>query len=315
MPPSNNPNPSITVIGSLNIDFITRTPRLPLAGETLQASSFDTGFGGKGANQAVAAARLAGPDIPVRMIGAVGNDSFGPEYFRALAAEGIDASGVRQLEGEKTGVTNILVEEETGENRILFVPNANLRVGGNGVLVSNDGDGVVVFQLEIPLRTVLFYMRMVVEGGKGHVVFNPAPAVGVPEEAYGWVHTLIMNETEAAILAGEEVVKDREALMGLARSFLGKGVKDVVIITLGGDGLVFATVSGESGHVPARKVKVVDTTAAGDTFVGAYAVMRARHSGSGFDYKSALNFANLAASRTVEKAGAMAAIPQLSELK
>lgn len=106
---------TVSVIGSLNVDFITRTTRLPLPGETLSALSFDQGFGGKGANQAVACARLAGEDVSVRMVGNVGHDGFGREYFEALEREGIDAEGVRRLEGEKTGVTNIVVEEESGE--------------------------------------------------------------------------------------------------------------------------------------------------------------------------------------------------------
>jgi ribokinase len=156
-------------------------------------------------------------------------------------------------------------------------------------------------------------MRKASENGK-HVVFNPAPAVKLPEEAFRDMDTLIMNETEASILSGEAELKEKDAMIGLAKKFLQKGVKDAVIITLGGDGLVYATVSGASGHVAARKVKVVDTTAAGDTFVGGYAVERARHIDGDFDYVAALEFANLAASKTVERAGAMAAIPYLKEL-
>lgn len=148
---------SVAVIGSLNIDFITRTSRLPEPGETFAALSFDTGFGGKGANQAVACARLAGADVKVRMVGNVGDDNFGNDYFAALEKEGIDASAVRKLKGEKTGVTNIIVEEGTGENRILFVANANERFGEGEGLVDGDVEGdVVVFQLEIPLKTVSY---------------------------------------------------------------------------------------------------------------------------------------------------------------
>lgn len=143
---------TVAVIGSLNIDFITRTSRLPHPGETFAALSFDTGFGGKGANQAVACARLAGSDVSVRMVGRVGDDSFGRDYFEALEKEGIDAWGVQMLKGEKTGVTNIIVEEASGENRILFVGNANERFGETEELIM-EGD-VVVFQLEIPLKTV-----------------------------------------------------------------------------------------------------------------------------------------------------------------
>lgn len=146
---------TVAVIGSLNIDFITRTSRLPDPGETFAALSFDTGFGGKGANQAVACARLAGEDVKVRMVGNVGDDSFGTNYFDALKAEGIDASGLRMLKGEKTGVTNIIVEEDSGENRILFVANANEKFAESEDLVDEGVEGdIVVFQLEIPLKTV-----------------------------------------------------------------------------------------------------------------------------------------------------------------
>jgi sugar/nucleoside kinase (ribokinase family) len=165
-PPPATPLKTITIIGSLNIDFITRTPRLPHPGETLAANSFTTGHGGKGANQAIAAARLSAAGtatarVAVRMVGRVGaDDSFGADYIARLEREGVDASGVRELAGEMTGVTNIVVEEEGGENRILFVANANAKfgagedlVGGSGV----EGGDVVVFQLEIPVETVSFF--------------------------------------------------------------------------------------------------------------------------------------------------------------
>ena len=148
---------TITVIGSLNIDFITRTPRLPEPGETLTANSFSTGFGGKGANQAVACARLAPDDVKVFMVGNVGDDIFGRDYFDGLRNEGIDVSGVRKLEGEKTGVANIIVDEGSGENRILFTANANYvfsrELGEDWELVPPRAD-VVVFQFEIPLQVV-----------------------------------------------------------------------------------------------------------------------------------------------------------------
>lgn len=161
-------------------------------------------------------------------------------------------------------------------------------------------------------------MRKARESGK-HVIFNPAPAVALPPDAFPDMDTLIMNETEAAILAGqsETTTADKDSLLQLCKAFLEKGVREAVVITLGGEGLVYATASGASGHVGAHKVKVIDTTAAGDTFVGGYAVQRARHvSASGaFDFKQALEFASLAASKTVEKEGAMEAIPYLKDLQ
>ena len=150
---------TIAVIGSLNVDFITRTPRVPEAGETLAATSFDTGFGGKGANQAVACARLAPPDVKVCMVGNVGDDIFGNDYLRGLEKEGIDASSVKKLKDQKTGVANIIVDEVSGDNRILITANAN-----NAFSVEKDegwnlipqAAAMALFQLEIPLPVVSF---------------------------------------------------------------------------------------------------------------------------------------------------------------
>jgi ribokinase len=153
------PSASIAVIGSLNIDFITRTPRVPGPGETLTSNSFSTGFGGKGANQAVACARLASEGTKVAMVGNVGDDGFGRDYFEALGKEGIDAKGVTTVKGETTGAANIIVEEETGENRIMFTPGANNSYAKENTewdLVPQDA-GVVVFQLEIPMEVVSFF--------------------------------------------------------------------------------------------------------------------------------------------------------------
>lgn len=147
----------VAVVGSLNVDFITRTPRVPEGGETLTATSFDTGLGGKGANQCVACARLADQDVKVQMVGKVGDDTFGKDYLTALRREGIDASKVRQIDGLKTGIANIIVEEGSGENRILLATNANYAFpvipDESWDMVPEDAD-VVVFQLEIPLQVV-----------------------------------------------------------------------------------------------------------------------------------------------------------------
>lgn len=145
------------------------------------------------------------------------------------------------------------------------------------------------------------------------MILNPAPALPIPEETYRHLDTLILNETEAELMADGNPQKLSPA--ALASAFLARGVKDIVVITLGGDGLVYATKSGRSGTLPAETVKVVDTTAAGDTFVGGYAVQRAKGLGRSFDYEMALRFATLAASKTVEREGAMAAIPKLSEVQ
>ncbi|KAK3679746.1 putative ribokinase [Recurvomyces mirabilis] len=293
------------------MDFIIRTPRVPTPGETLTVHSFDTGFGGKGANQAVACARLADSDIKVSMVGNLGDDGFGADYFEALKREGLDSKNVRSLKGEKTGISTIIVDDD-GENRILFAPNANYAISPeeskDWELVPEEAD-VVVFQLEIPSRVVYHNVRQASKKGK-HVIFNPAPAELLPEDIYQHIDTLVMNETESSILSHSKSGTPED----IAQHFLSKGIKDTVIITLGGDGLVYATKAGLKGRLAAKKVKVVDTTAAGDTFVGGYAVQRAKNVGKDFEYEKALGFATLAASITVQRRGAMDAIPKRDEL-
>lgn len=147
-------------------------------------------------------------------------------------------------------------------------------------------------------------------------MFNPAPALPIPESAYKDIDTLVMNESEAHILSGESGSEKSADLTPLLSHFLKLGVRDAVIITLGGAGVMYATASGKQGKVAAKKVQVVDTTAAGDTFLGAYAAKKAQHVGGQgeFEYEAALEFATMAAGKTVERKGAMAAIPKLDEL-
>ena len=150
-------NHTIAVIGSLNVDFITRTPRLPKAGETLTATSFETGFGGKGANQAVACARIGGGEIKVQMVGNVGDDSFGSEYVAALETECVGAAKVCKIKGAKTGIANIIVEECTGDNRIMLATGANHafpKEKDSSWEMVPEATQVVVFQLEIPMAVV-----------------------------------------------------------------------------------------------------------------------------------------------------------------
>ncbi|KAK3200863.1 hypothetical protein GRF29_213g213154 [Pseudopithomyces chartarum] len=316
----------ISVIGSLNVDLVTRTPRVPVAGETLTTESFSTGFGGKGANQAVACARLSrtqsqaaageASDVEVRMVGAVGDDEFHEGLLKSLQGDGLSTKGVKVLKGKKTGVAVIIVETGTGENRIMFCPGANYEVKVED-LVDEDA-GVVLFQLELPLEVVLHNMKVAREKG-AETIINPAPAIALPEEAYQGLGHLIVNETEATILSG---IENPTSWDEVASIFIKRGVKNV-IITLGGEGVYYQTdnqhAQSKPGQiVPARKVQVVDTTAAGDTFVGAYSVAVARWKASSqtteFDLDAAIQHANLAASLTVQKAGAQSSIPWVDEV-
>ncbi|KAG8628004.1 hypothetical protein KVT40_003877 [Elsinoe batatas] len=310
------PSGVVAVVGSLNIDFITNTPRVPEAGETLTATSFNTGFGGKGANQAVACARLSGSKdatttVKTMMVGNVGSDSFGKDYLTALKQEGIDTSHVDVIEGQKTGIANIIVETETGENRILVATNANhANQDRLRDLVPDEAD-VMVFQLEIPMAQVVHNCHIARQKGK-YVIFNPAPAITLPEEIYASIDCIVVNETEAEIMCkGQDKTWEQ--------FFFAHGVRDIAIRTLGSKGVEWVLRTGPNAglvmSVPAEKVKVVDTTAAGDTFVGGLATRIAAAGGKGLEEpKGVIQFANKAAARTVERSGAMDAIPRLSEL-
>lgn len=322
--------PSIVVIGSLNTDLITRTSRIPEAGETLAAESFSTGLGGKGANQAVACQRLSHDQpspsqddttrktgsVNVRMVGAVGADEFGKAMCDGLRADGLDVTDVRVLDGERTGIANVIVEEETGQNRILIAANANGRVLPDWFdNLPAPIPNLIVMQLEIPLETVLHILHLAAaHEPRVPVVMNPAPAAALPEKAYGLIHTLVLNESEAGILSGKKMDESagEEELRAVCQGFIDRGVK-AVILTLGGSGCYHMQADGASGRVSASEVQVVDTTAAGDTFIGAYAVKMAE-AGAGLDVGRAVAWANRCAGIAVGRRGAQSSIPWRDEV-
>lgn len=328
---SNMAPKTISVIGSLNTDLVTVTPRLPAGGETLTATSFSTGPGGKGANQAVACSRLSRPnpssssqhqtsDVVVKMVGAVGADAFGPMLLSSLQSSAVDTSSVNVVEGTTTGVAVIIVEEGSGENRILLNPGANHTLRPEDFLTAESLGtplpDLVVLQLETPLETVLQILRTARKAGVD-VLLNPAPAVKLPDEVYSAVTHLIVNETEAAILTGR-AAEDTEVKgfdwSVVTAELLAKGAKNVVV-TLGAEGAYFASAEGK-GLVAAPKVaKVVDTTAAGDTFVGAYAVNMVRKGGKGLVTQEDVRLACSASGRTVQKQGAQVSIPWADEVE
>lgn len=289
------------------MDLVAQAERLPRAGETLLGQSFATVPGGKGANQAVAAARLGGQ---VAMIGCVGADAYGHALRQALADEGIDCQGVRVAEDVATGIAMIVVDANS-QNAIVIV------AGGNGQLESTDierFDGllqtadVVVCQLEIPYPVVAFALQRAHEAGKT-VILNPAPVTGpLPSQWLGWIDYLIPNETEAQALTGLAVNSVAEAEQ--AASLLREAGAGKIIVTLGERGVLFAD-GVQSRHSPGRKVQAVDTTAAGDTFVGGFAAALAR----GVDECQAIAFGQAAAALSVTRAGAQPSIPTLAQVE
>ncbi|KAL2888426.1 putative ribokinase [Ceratocystis lukuohia] len=314
--------PVIAVIGSLNADLVMYTPYIPKAGETMTAHTFHTGLGGKGANQAVACAKLSrtsGSPSPssklasavVRMIGAVGNDTNGRNMLEGLAGYGVDASDVTVVEGVSTGVAIILVEDN-GENRILLSAGANHTVTPDAFEKGFPGPkpDMIIMQLEIPMETVLKCLIMA-RRENIPVILNPAPAQAIPAEHLKGLEHIIVNETEAMIMTGcdESLLKTAKGLEAATKILKDAGVQNVVI-TLGGQGVFYSAADGTNELVPAEKVQVVDTTAAGDTFVAVYALEIAKGSTLG----QAVLLANKAASKTVQKKGAQESIPWLDEL-
>ena len=309
----------ITVIGSLNADITNYTSRIPGGGETLHARSIKTGAGGKGGNQAAACAKLSrtrtDPDnssADIRMIGAVGNDQHGQLLLSNLRASGVDTSGVMIQNEIETGVAVILVEESTGENRILLHGGANYSLSPSQFLaIPNPKPSLLILQLEIPLQTTLQILKVAHEAGI-EILLNPAPAIGLPAEVYANLRHPILNETEASILSGYSVeqIKDDSLMPIAAQQFHSRGVHNVVI-TLGSHGVFYSQEAGRRGFVKAKKVEVVDTTAAGDTFVGAYALEAVKVD---FDIDVAVRKANAAAAKAVGKRGAQEAIPWADEV-
>lgn len=297
----------VAVVGSLNMDLVVRAARLPLPGETLSGRSFMTVPGGKGGNQAVAAARLG---ARVAMIGRVGADAYGEQLQAGLEAEGIDCSGVAVCQGIPTGVALIVVDDSS-QNTIVVVP------GSNGELTEADlalhasllaAADVVLCQLEVPSATIKAALDLARQLGK-RVLLNPAPVSGpLPPEWLAAADYLVPNEVEAAALTGLPVGTVEQALAA-GQALLQQGARNV-IITLGARGIV--SVTPESAvHYPANRVEAVDTTAAGDTFLGGLAAAMSW----GWTLPEAIRFGQAAASLSVTRAGAQPSIPYLNEVR
>jgi ribokinase len=297
----------IVVVGSLNMDLVVRTPRVPVGGETLAGHSFVTAPGGKGANQAVACARLGGQ---VTMIGCVGRDAYGDQLRQGLEGEGIECSTVESIEGVPTGIASILVDDK-GQNCIVIV------AGGNGELTPErlarhdaalQEAEIVITQLEVPVATVEKTLARAHELSKT-VILNPAPAVGpLPVHWYSHVDYLIPNESEASSLTGIEV-NSQETAVQAAQKLLDAGAKHV-LLTMGAQGVLYKDATRQQ-HFPAQVVQTIDTTAAGDTFVGGFAA--ALSEGQSLD--DAIRLGQQAAAVSVTRAGAQPSIPFRRELK
>ncbi len=295
----------VVVVGSINMDLVVQTQRAPRSGETIAGTGFKMVPGGKGANQAVAISRLG---ASTAMIGNVGDDAFGPISLDSLKASHVVVDQVRCLHDFPSGTATIIVDE-SGENRIIIIAGANGQVSRAQVDEAESliqSAQMVVMQFEIPLHTVEYAIEKAHADHK-KVLLNPAPAYPIPDHIFPMVDYLVVNETEAEMLSGKKV-EDVQTAFETGRALNERGA-GAVVVTLGANGAVLVS-DTEQLHVPALKVKAVDTTAAGDSFVGGFTVSLIK----GRNMRSALEFAVAAGSLAVTKLGAQPSIPTEEEV-
>ena len=293
----------VLVVGSLNQDLVVPVPRHPRPGETAIGGDLALHPGGKGANQAVAAARMG---AAARMIGRVGADAFGQALIANLKAEGVDTSGVQALAGVPTGVALIAVDPR-GENAIVVSPGANTRLRPEDLSPAEFASArVVLLQLEVPLDTVREAARLGKEAG-AFVILNAAPAQKLPGELLTLLDLLVVNEHEAAAILEDDPPETPEEALAQAQP-LARRVP-VAVVTLGEKGLAYAGQEG-LGTLPAFPVKAVDTTAAGDAFVGALAAALAE----GASLSDALRLGAAAGALAATRPGAQPSLPRRDEV-
>lgn len=298
--------PAVYVAGSLNADLVVRAERHPRLGETVAGHDFSRYPGGKGANQALAAARLG---AETWMIGKVGSDAFGDELSAYLAKSGVHVERVTRTDRAPTGVALVVVAE-SGENTVVVVPGANdllttLDVEG---LFPSAGD-VVLAQFEVPPAPIERLFEQARAGG-ATTMLNAAPARRYPRSLFELAEVILVNESELAFFSGNRALStdSRESLAAAAERLRVRPTQ-IVVVTLGGAGVTALTPQGLI-FIPARKVPVLDTTAAGDTFAGALAA----HWHDGTPMERRLAYANAAAALCVQRAGAGSSIPTAEEV-
>jgi len=302
----NNSNPqNILVVGSSNTDMVIKIDRLPRPGETVTGGTFFMNPGGKGANQAVSAARLGGN---VTFICKTGNDIFGSQAKQLFEKEGIDTSLMFSDSDHPSGVALITVDSEA-ENCIAVASGSNANLLPEDISTVREAvekADIILMQLEIPVETIKYVTEIARKHGK-KVILNPAPAQPLDRELLQSLYLITPNETEAEMISGIKITDD-DSLKACARAIYDMGVQSV-IITLGSKGAFLYT--GDSGErIPGNEVKAVDTTAAGDVFNGALAVAVSE----GYDLTGAIRFANKAAAISVTRVGAQASAPYRNEV-
>lgn len=297
--------PRITVVGSSNLDLVAKVPRFPNVGETLEGHSFYMGFGGKGANQAIMSARLG---AHVTMVTKLGRDVFSEMTLKNYREQDVDTRFVLFGDERASGVASILVDEQ-GRNMIVIVPGANMALSPDDVRAAREviqSANVVVCQLEVPVETTLETFRIAKEADV-RTILNPAPAAPIPDELLELSDIVSPNETETELLTSMPVGTIEEA-EAAARHLQGRGARTVVL-TLGERGVLLVE-EGSAVHVPAVQVEAVDTTGAGDAFIGSLAVFLAE----GQSLPKAIEWANAVAAVSVTKIGTQASFPKREEV-
>lgn len=298
--------PAVVVVGSSNTDMVVTAPRIPAPGETILGGAFIEAAGGKGANQAVAAARLG---AKVTFVARVGTDALGTAAIAHYQSEGIDTSYIVQDEGARSGVALIIVDAN-GENAIAVASGANMRLTPEDVARAAGvirGADVVMLQLEIPYETIQYTVNLAADAGIP-ILLNPAPARSLDAALLRKIKYLTPNESEAEGLTGLLVTDDSTANQA-AQALRALGV-ETVLLTRGADGVSWAK-EGGCGHVAAPRVQAVDTTAAGDAFNGGLAVALAR----GMELSEALQFACQVGALAVTRLGAQPSLPTLQDVQ
>lgn len=298
----------ILVIGSMNMDFVAGVSHIPTLGETVLADNFELVPGGKGANQSYAIGKMHGNVV---MLGMVGQDTYGERLCENLKSVGVDVTRVRKLSGVSTGIAVIGVIPE-GDNSILVIPGANAYVDKSYVMENMDlfeSSDIIVVQLEIPLETVMYVVKEARKRGKT-VILDPAPAISdLPDELFSCVDVIKPNETELAILVQD--FSSEENLCANAELLQRKGVKNIVV-TLGGEGSYLLKEDHTEKRLYADKtVHVVDTTAAGDSYVAGLAVALSR----GDSLDEAVELASRVSNIVVTRKGAQTSIPSFEEIE
>jgi ribokinase len=295
----------LTVIGSINMDLVVTSPEIPKVGETIMGRDFNQYPGGKGANQAVAAARL---NVPVCFLGCIGDDSYGTTMISCMSESNIDVSRIKTIKGCSTGIAVICVNDK-GQNNIVVIGGANAYVDEQYIddnIEAINMSEVVLCQMEIPISTVEYAFTKAKQLEKT-TILNPAPAAEISDRLIGLTDIMIPNEHELERLTGIPTDSDR-GIGDAAKTMLDKGI-NILIVTLGKRGCVVFT-GEESSWYPAYEVNAVDTTAAGDSFIGGFvwSYMKDRN------LSDAIKAGQKVASLAVQKKGAQSSLPTLEEV-